>query len=107
MGHDPLTHVAVSEGWAVNVQGQKPLAVALILHAVEAELVAHVGGLPGAQRPPGQLGEAPVFLGDLLGPVVASLGGDPGQDPHEAVAVLEQSPHVISVTRDPSPGDRE
>ena len=96
MASNSLTHVAVSEGWAVEVQGQQPLAVALVLHAVEAELVAHVGGLPGAQRPPGQLGQAPVPPGQLLGPVVASLGGHPGQDPHEAVAVLESRVLMLS-----------
>ena len=86
---DPdLSHVAVREGRAVDMQGQQPLAVALILHPVEAQLVAHVGGLPGAQGPPGQLGQPAVPPGHLIRPVVASLRGHAGQDPHEAVAVL-------------------
>ena len=83
------SYVAISERRAVEVERHQPLAVALVLHAVEAEHVAHVGGLPGPQPPPRQLSKASVLPGLLARPVVAGLRGVPGQDPHEAVAVLQ------------------
>ena len=64
-------HVAVSEGRAVEVKGEQPLCVALVGHTVEAELVAHVGGLPRPQQPPRGRHQGPVLPTHILRPVVS------------------------------------